>query len=324
MDYVPEWTYLQKKSFDISNVAIGKADNDFTGRLIVKKWNGNETGRWLFSKGSPTKKLKFHRRENTTANTLPLASSTSNTCQVEVCYYTQQCWAYYAGDVFVKMECDEWQLDYCYYEDYECNDGGDGEEDGDPCAGLTDEDCACEVYGVGCGDGDGDNECSQEDIDQVIQEFSEYAAIKSPATVSHHAATSIEGSDPIVGDFTWTVIEAEVANWKIRANTDFKYYNTRYFNINLMRYENIFDLFYFKTGNGYYVGSNSFITSTYTTITPTTSTVINNNTTNPTGISRVRGIVEHVSNVKIKLPFCGDLALRHTDEVDNSCEFHPK
>lgn len=37
--YVPEHKYLLSKGYDISNVMIGKSNDDFTGLLITKKWD---------------------------------------------------------------------------------------------------------------------------------------------------------------------------------------------------------------------------------------------------------------------------------------------
>ena len=36
IDYIPEWKYLERKSFDISSVSILNSTNDFSGRIIVK------------------------------------------------------------------------------------------------------------------------------------------------------------------------------------------------------------------------------------------------------------------------------------------------
>jgi hypothetical protein len=37
--YVPDYKYLLSKGYDISNVMLGKSNDDFTGLLITKKWN---------------------------------------------------------------------------------------------------------------------------------------------------------------------------------------------------------------------------------------------------------------------------------------------
>lgn len=328
---VPSPEYAKKYNYDISHIRLSKLPSDFSGFLMIGGWDESVKNIVRISGGQLNEKIKIYSTEEMTKHEVPSLNTSVQVCGVEwVPKWVLVCAVVPTGDVVDdQRRCEEqgtW-VDQGGWENV-CYDVED-DDNGDPCAGLTYEECICQVYGLDCdgdddGGGDGSDECNQEAIDEVVQEFNEYAKIKSPATVSHYADASIDGGDSIVGDFTWTVVEGEFANWQIRARTEFKYYNTKYFNINLMRYENIFDLFYFKTGNGYYVGSNSFITSTYTTIAPTTNNVINNNTTNPIGISRVRGTIEHVSNVKIKLPICGDIALRRTDEVDNSCNFHPR
>lgn len=42
--YVPEMDYLKSKDYDISDVTLGKINNDFTGLLITKKWNDEILG----------------------------------------------------------------------------------------------------------------------------------------------------------------------------------------------------------------------------------------------------------------------------------------
>ena len=36
VDYIPDWNYLIKNSFDVSKVSYGKTNDDFTGDMIVK------------------------------------------------------------------------------------------------------------------------------------------------------------------------------------------------------------------------------------------------------------------------------------------------
>ncbi len=39
-DYVPEYSYLKSKNFKIGDIQMGSANNNFTGSVITKKWNG--------------------------------------------------------------------------------------------------------------------------------------------------------------------------------------------------------------------------------------------------------------------------------------------
>jgi hypothetical protein len=40
LQFVPELDYLKQKKFDLSDVNLGDGKNDFTGRIITRKWNG--------------------------------------------------------------------------------------------------------------------------------------------------------------------------------------------------------------------------------------------------------------------------------------------
>jgi hypothetical protein len=145
----------------------------------------------------------------------------------------------------------------------------------------------------------------------------------APTFVNKDASVTNARIDPITGSFTWTVAEAQFGSWKILSDCNFKYYHTRVINI-YSGWEDEFDLFYFKSGNGYFVGSNILIKSTYTTTTPTTNEVVNNKTKNTIGISVVKGKLEHVMDLKIRMPYCDPITLNTVDPIDNQMIFHPK
>ncbi len=151
--------------------------------------------------------------------------------------------------------------------------------------------------------------------------FNNYIQMTMPASIVQ-GGLSPSGSDPITYSYPWTVAEGSIAGWKIEAITNAKYYHYRYYNTN-GGVEDIFDLFSFQTGEGYFVGSQTFISSTYTTRNPTTNQVYNNNTSNTYGTSQVMGTVQHT--MKMILPFCENPPeLNSTDNVNNSTIFIPR
>lgn len=51
IDYIPEWNYLQTNAFDLSGISVLSPMNEFTGHLVVQKWNGAFVARGLFEGG---------------------------------------------------------------------------------------------------------------------------------------------------------------------------------------------------------------------------------------------------------------------------------
>lgn len=223
VDYVPEWSYLNQKGFDISGIAMGQSDNDFSGRLFVRKWNGDELMKWNVKKGVVTSSIKIvTRKKNLMALHTNAASSSNSGCTQEVCYWKQHCVRFYSGDEFIKEECGVWELDYCEDEEVPCPDD-DGDDPG-PCAGLSAEECACQVYGIGCsggGDDDDDDYIESKNISFEVEEsnYTEDDAVYnadangnvgySPIKYSYHATVDRQRStglivaiyiDPITAD----------------------------------------------------------------------------------------------------------------------------
>lgn len=55
VNYIPDWDYLQKKQFDTSNLCYGKESVDFSGKMILKKWDGVDLSIKIFTNGKITK-----------------------------------------------------------------------------------------------------------------------------------------------------------------------------------------------------------------------------------------------------------------------------
>lgn len=141
IDYIPEWQYLQRKKFDISDVMYGKPGNDFTGRMIIKKWNETILSKRDVENGVLIKlgAKKINVRSGSVSS-VPAEGE----CGYD-CVYQQDCTDYYYPDgMYINSNCGPWyNTGECTPRD--CPDGG-----GDPCSGMTPEECDCQVYGIGC------------------------------------------------------------------------------------------------------------------------------------------------------------------------------
>ena len=155
-------------------------------------------------------------------------------------------------------------------------------------------------------------------------EFNNYiqlAALNKTTFVAQPSEGNVN-NDPISGSFTWTVTRGAIASWSVEAITNFSYYHNKFLTLS-NGYEDIYNIFEYKTADAYFLGSNFTILSTYTNIN-TTDKVLKNNTANTTGFSRVQGTIKHVSRVQLRLPFCDSLALDRVDAVENSATFTPR
>lgn len=152
------------------------------------------------------------------------------------------------------------------------------------------------------------------------QEFNHYVQKQSiPALIE--SPTTEPSSGPATGSFTWTV--AEGMSWRIDAVTDYAYYHERYYNLITNTIEHVFDITSFNTSDGFFVGSNTFINSEYTNQ-KTINKIINNNTADAKGTTHIVGILKHVMNTPVRVPYCGPLHLQFTDEIDNRLNFLPR
>ena len=166
INYIPDWQYLQKKNFDISSVMYGKAGNDFTGRMIVKKWNDEVLSKRLVENGRITKSVNLNKTAKANSQLTTTVANRMDCITWDVCIEEQICKVWSSEGAVYKEECSPWtNTGQCYTESYcqEVNDGGSGTggtaDDG--CDGIyarlpgdTDSGgggggtCPCEVYGT--------------------------------------------------------------------------------------------------------------------------------------------------------------------------------
>lgn len=142
IDYIPDWQYLQNKHFDISDISIINAANNFTGRLIVKKWDGFILSLRIFSDGKIIKKGSIKKSISNlhTNSSLSIDSPDEDCTSTEYCVWQADCTLSIYPDGMQTDICGDWyNTGECWTETY-CS-GGGGDD--------------CELYGIGCGDGEG-------------------------------------------------------------------------------------------------------------------------------------------------------------------------
>jgi hypothetical protein len=181
--YVPDWRYLQKEQFDISKVAFGKHGDNFTGTMIIKKWNEDILNMRILENGKITHKVN-HNKDAT------IAATRTECVTVRYCMVLQDCNVNGEG---VYYNCGEpyFDLTDCY-EEQVCN-----EIDDDPCG----------TYGCGGGGGSASGASVQNVINQLT----------TPCLVNiFNQITETKLKNQITKLFTQTFIgNGDVVNFKI-------------------------------------------------------------------------------------------------------------
>jgi hypothetical protein len=154
---IPALEYLQSKNYDISNNTIQNPDSEFDGFIVIKDWqnkvinileakNGKYTRRVNIVK-SPTKPQSKNRNGNN-SNTEEECGWTEITTIIQYCISVGNT----SGDVPPDPDdCEEWEeRERTEWEFIPCE-----HEDPDPfqeciLAGYTNDECSCQIYGVGC------------------------------------------------------------------------------------------------------------------------------------------------------------------------------
>ncbi len=154
----------------------------------------------------------------------------------------------------------------------------------------------------------------------IVQEFTNYVEFQiMPAANIFGSATAASGNT-ISDIITWHVAEASLGFWKIVASTRYSYIHDRFYTVN-MTYEDMYNMSMFETTGSQFVGSNTFIESTWTQ-TGLLNEILNNNTSNTYGKSRVTGTIRH--RLRLPLPISGGI-LDYTFPVPgNELRFYPR
>jgi hypothetical protein len=148
IDYIPNWEYLQKMGFDISNVSMVKDKKEFSGRLRINKWDGLPLHSAVMESG---KTVKISDPYKKTGREVIASAAEDNCTEFEICTFERECTYNMIGDSPSSLVCGEWvNTGVCWTEYY--------------CGGNSDE---CTLYGINCGGTEGDN-CNQPNLENVL------------------------------------------------------------------------------------------------------------------------------------------------------------
>jgi hypothetical protein len=278
IDYIPDWQYLQNKHFNIGEMKGANGKSDFSGSIITKDWTGNILSIQIQVDG---KTVKIGKRVND-KKTINGSKGENNTSSLEGCTYTefclwqQDCVITIYGDGMITNECGEWYIVECWLVE-NCPDPPPPPPPPPICDPTL--------------------------VSPEEEEYNNYVLMGSGSPVTVDANTTTEGPNPISGVHIWTVASGSIANWQIKANTNYSYIHDKYFDINLNAFVHTYNLFNYQTVSSYYIGSNTFITSTWTQ-TSVLDQVLDNNTSNTHGTSVVHGTIRHVANIPLNIPYC--------------------
>lgn len=151
-------------------------------------------------------------------------------------------------------------------------------------------------------------------LSDYLQQYAQFNKISnSSITESSNGATNL-------GTINWTVIQGASSPWRVTAVTEFKFKKYQYFDINLMRMTNTYDIIHFNTTGSSFVGSDFWIESTWNQISAIDN-IDNNNSEYAKGNSIVSGSIKH----KLPVPIIGGGIYQTTQVVTgNTLVWHPK
>lgn len=151
VDYIPEMESLRKMNFDLSSNTVNKLDKNFSGRLVIKKWDGTEVGRRLVVDGKIVKRGIIKKSSEKIGDNLKLNSNGNRqVCStIRITEYERFCIPILDGDNIQTGEyCTEWtptgfswQEEYCYEvpDEEDCVLYGTCDLPGDECGGCETE-----------------------------------------------------------------------------------------------------------------------------------------------------------------------------------------
>jgi hypothetical protein len=149
IDYIPDWEYLQKKGFDISDVSMVKDKKGFSGRIRINKWDGFPLHSAVMESG---KTVKISDPYKKTGREVIASAAEDNCTEFEICTFERECSYNMIGDSPSSLVCGEWvNTGVCWTEYY--------------CGGNSDE---CTLYGINCAGTEGDD-CSQSNPADVLK-----------------------------------------------------------------------------------------------------------------------------------------------------------
>ncbi len=183
IDYIPDLAYAKANGYDLSSYNFGSTAQDFSGRMVIKKWNGVVMSYNTLSNGKITKRGKINKQQSQSDTKATLDENVTLSGS-EICEYERYCEEERQGDAWVPIgTCTPWTpTGNCW--------PIDDVDPGDCNYGLT-ESCACQLYGLGCDNG---NPPAQEQ-DPCVKNCEDNAAQLSSSASVASETESIEVTD---------------------------------------------------------------------------------------------------------------------------------
>lgn len=294
---VPSIDYATSKNFDISNNNATNLEDNFSGYMMVRKWDETPIKTLKILNGNSYKNVTIRKMMN----------NVQTETEQSPCYFEwvpkiyRTCAVAYQGDE-PDHECEEWDevespTEGSWELNEDCGIGGEHDEE-DLCLLFNigcevDEEDPCVMYG-NCGD---EGDCSQHE-DEAMSSLQNNFANHIKDVVEEKELNITEEIDPIYEDIkTWVVVKGQINSWRINAKTKIKLTkdNPTVNNnktLELTHIESKFD------------GYNSLITTTWEN--SGHSEQINfNHTQTPIGRAIVWGTVHHEMKTEVKVDFRG-------------------
>lgn len=333
---VPTVAYATSKNFDISTNSCDNLDNNFSGYVMVKKWDETPVTTTKILNGTACQKVTMVKRTDNNisgklnnSNNLREESQTQEPCDpwIWVPKVYKTCAIAYQGDE-PDHECEEWnQIESPTEGTWEynpaCEDTGEFDEE-DLCSlfgiGCPDDedDDPCEMYGIGCSGEEVDcNALEEQYIEKLEREFNEYVQYETPTESVDFVEPESTFSSQTIYDYTKPWVVAKGKGWKIAARTKIglQFVHPRPSN-NLDKTLTITHV------ESKFVGWNNTIITTWTEG-GHEEKVFFNNIPKPMGQAKIWGSVRHVMKTegKVNLGVCEfepKVGLDKTDDVNNT------
>jgi hypothetical protein len=220
---VPSLKYAKAKNFDVGHLLASNLPADFEGDIIVADWAGNLKAAWRKTEGKAKKRLspRLHVSDVIQSNDASMANMVCEQVYAIVGYH-YYCIAAPQGDEPVEDACnrnpDLWRQGNPIWDwVYLCNDGDGG--GGDMCPPeLSEEECICQLYGLGCDGGVGDEDLPPPPPDPCndAQPASNAATTLSQNISYRNAKSNIQTANPNVEN---TVTFGKDVNGNVSAST---------------------------------------------------------------------------------------------------------
>lgn len=216
MQYIPDMDYLSKHSFDISRNTIGKIDNDFSGTIIAKKWNGQEVSRSILKNGKIISRIKSKVNQGK-GGAMRTASCPAG--YTEVTEYARDCESHLYGDGMFTYECGEWYPtgNYWCYPPEDINDNPE-------CVDPNSPECSCALIG-NCEDDDDGGDEEEEECNMSVEDADNALASITKEDLNNISYTGGSETSP---DSYGIIRKAIIPKWEFLKLNFVSNYNVRY------------------------------------------------------------------------------------------------